>query len=314
MQVIILKENNSHQKRTGDSYMDISVLAEFVSLVETLSFQETAARMNISQSALTKHIHKLEEELDVTLFDRSQRSVKVNDYSNRFYPFARQIVQLYQDSVVSLKELNDADKTSFTVAYNPVVAQYGLVDTIADFAARHPEHNMLTTETYKCAELLKNQKCDFAFVGETESEGSSFSKMIYKSDRLAVVVRDDHPLADRQTVSLEQLEDEKFIVHSSSTGIPHDETRKFMDLCDAHQFKPDIVAESNFTSTMIRYVSMGRGVAVLNRKHIPWDVDNVKVIDFYPAVESCIYLMYPRRITSSCASDFLHYMIDLCNG
>lgn len=44
--------------------MDISVLAEFVSLVETLSFQETAARMNISQSALTKHIHKLEEELD----------------------------------------------------------------------------------------------------------------------------------------------------------------------------------------------------------------------------------------------------------
>lgn len=293
--------------------MDISVLAEFVSLVETCSFQETAARMNISQSALTKHIHKLEEELGVALFDRSQRSVKVNDYSQRFLPFARQIVQLYQDSLVSLKELNDMDKTSFTVAYNPVVAQYGLVDTIADFAARHPEHKMLTTETYQCAELLKSQKCDFAFVGETEAEGSGFSKMIYKSDRLAVVVRDDHPLADRQTVSLEQLEDEKFIIHSSSTGIPHDETRKFMELCDTRHFKPDIVAESNFTSTMIRYVSMGRGVAVLNRKHIPWDVDNVRVIDFYPAVESYIYLMYPRRITSPCASDFLHYMLDLCN-
>lgn len=294
--------------------MDINVLAEFVSLVETCSFQETAARMNISQSALTKHIHKLEEELNITLFDRSQRSVKVNEYSKRFYPYARQMVQIYQDSLVSLKELHDLGKAQFTVAYNPVIAQYGLVDTIADFAGRHPEHNMLTTETYQCVELLKNQKCDFAFVGETESEGSSFSKMIYRSDQLAVVVRDDHPLADRQTVSLEQLENEKFIIHSSSTGIPHDETQKFMDLCAAHRFEPDIVAESKFTSTMIRYVSMGRGIAVLNRRHIPRDVDNVKIIDFYPTVQSYIYLLYPRRLTSPGASDFLHYMLDQCNG
>lgn len=294
--------------------MDISVLAEFVSLVETCSFQETAARMNISQSALTKHIHKLEEELDITLFDRSQRSVKVNEYSKRFYPYARQMVQIYQDSLVSLKELHDLDKAQFTVAYNPVIAQYGLVDTIADFADKYPEHNMLTTETYHCVELLKSQKCDFAFVGETESEGSSFSKMIYRSDQLAIVVRDDHPLADRQTISLEQLENEKFIIHSSSTGIPHDETQKFMDLCAAHSFEPDIVAESKFTSTMIRYVSMGRGIAVLNRRHIPRDVDNVKIIDFYPTVQSYIYLLYPRRLTSPGASDFLHYMLDLCNG
>lgn len=293
--------------------MDISVLAEFVSLVETCSFQETAARMNISQSALTKHIHKLEEELGITLFDRSQRSVRVNGYSKRFYPYARQIVQIHQDSLASMKELHDMGKTQFTVAYNPVVAQYGLVDIIADFAVKHPEHNMLTTENYHSVDLLKNQKCDFAFVGETESEGSNFSKMIYKVDNLAIVVRDDHPLADRQTVSLDQLEDDQFILHSSTMGRPHDETQKFMDLCASHNFEPNIVAESKFTSTMIRYVSMGRGVAVLNRKHIPQDVKNVKIIDFYPTVQSHIYLLYPRRITSPCASDFLHYMIDLCN-
>lgn len=293
--------------------MDISVLTEFVSLVETCSFQETAARMNISQSALTKHIHKLEEELGIILFDRSQRNVKINEYSRRFYPFACQIVQTYQDSLVSLKELQDQDKSRFVVAYNPVVAQYGLVDTFADFIRQYREHDMITKETYHCMDLLKNQKCDFAFVGETESEGSSFSKMIYQSDRLAIVVRDDHPLADRQTVSLEQLKDEKFIIHSSSTGTPHDETQKFMDLCAENNFEPEIVAESKFTSTMIRYVGMGRGVAVLNRKHIPKDVDNVKIIDFYPAVESYIYLLYPRRMTSPCASDFLHFMLDLCN-
>lgn len=54
--------------------MDIGILQEFVSLVETCSFQETAFDMNISQSALTKHIHKLEEELNLSLFDRSSAS------------------------------------------------------------------------------------------------------------------------------------------------------------------------------------------------------------------------------------------------
>lgn len=111
----------------------------------------------------------------------------------------------------------------------------------------------------------------------------------------------------------EELENEKFIIHSSSTGIPHDETQKFMNLCAAHKFEPHIVAESNLTSTMIRYVSIGQGIAILNRRHIPWDVDNVKIIDFYPAVQSYIYLLYPRRLTSVGASDFLHYMLDLCS-
>ena len=66
--------------------MEISILAEFVRLVETCNFQETADQMNISQSALTKHIHKLEEELNVDLFDRSQRSIQLNEYSQRFIP------------------------------------------------------------------------------------------------------------------------------------------------------------------------------------------------------------------------------------
>lgn len=294
--------------------MDISVLAEFVSLVETCSFQETAARMNISQSSLTKHIHKLEDELGVTLFDRSQRSIKLNECSNRFYPYARQIVQLHQDSLASLKELSNTDTTQLTIAYHPLVAQYGLLDTIADFSARHPSYNIRTIESLHCAEQLKNKKIDFAFVDEKESEDNSFSKMVYKTDHLAIVVRDDHPLANRQTISLDQLRDEKFIIHSSSSGILDDETQKFMDLCAAHNFSPKIAVESNFTSTVVRYVSMGKGIAALNRNHVPQDVKNIKIIDFYPTVKSYIYLLYHRRITSPCASDFLHYMLDFCLG
>ena len=66
--------------------MELKLLQEFVSLVETKSFQETSELMNISQSALTKHIHKLEDELGVSLFDRSTRSVELTEYSRAYYP------------------------------------------------------------------------------------------------------------------------------------------------------------------------------------------------------------------------------------
>ena len=175
--------------------MEISVLQEFVSLVETCSFQETAAIMNVSQSALTKHIHKLEEELNLSLFDRSTRNVKLNDFSKDFYPYAKHIIQLHQEALSSLNELKNQNKRQITIVYTPVLGQYGLVETISDFTKKYPEHNLSTIESYQPLSLLSQRKSDFAFVSENDAQDESFNKLIYKTDHLAVVLPDSHPLA-----------------------------------------------------------------------------------------------------------------------
>lgn len=293
--------------------MEISVLQEFVSLVETCSFQETAAIMNVSQSSLTKHIHRMEEELNLSLFDRSTRAVKLNEFSRTLYPYARHMIQLHQEALTALSELTEKGRTHFTIAYSPILGQYGIVDTVSDFSRHYPEHNMHTIEAYHPMSLLKSKKCDFVFLAENEVEDSNFNKMIYKTDHLAVVLPDTHPLADREGVTIEQLYDEKFILHSSNSPTPHDETKKFLELCASKGFEPNIVTESQFSATMVRYVSAGRGVAVLNRLHIPNEAPDVKIVDIYPTVYSYIYLLYPRRFSSSSAADFLHYMIEQIN-
>ena len=295
--------------------MEISILAEFVRLVETCNFQETAEQMNISQSALTKHIHKLEEELNVNMFDRSQRSIQLNEFSQRIYPYAKQILRTYEEATASLQEMKAVDKTSITVSYNPLLGQYGVVDILTGFSLNYPHHTLIPMESYNCMELLTNKKCDFAFVSEAEAEGSTFSKMIYKTDHLAVVMSKDHPLAGNRTVTLSELENESFVLHSSHGNMPHDETHKFLELCERQNFKPHIIAESHFASTMLHYVRNGKGIAVLNRMHIP-DSDiatDMAVVDISPTVRTYLYLLYPRRITSVCAKDFLHYMVECCN-
>lgn len=291
--------------------MEINILEEFVSLVETSSFQETAFNMNISQSALTKHIQKLESELGVSLFDRSARTIKTNEYSKALYPYAKSIIEMSQDALAALEEVSDGEKNHFSVAYAPVLGQYGLVNLITEFAKTHPDSSMHTIETYQPLSLLKSKKCDFAFLGEGEAIDNNFNKMVYKADHLAVILPKDHKYAKRQNVTLEELEDENFILHASVTNIPHEETSKFLELCEEKNFKPNIVAESQFSSTMVRWVNSGRGVAVLNRLHIPTGaLLDCAVVDIYPVVRSYIYLLYRRKVSCAAASEFLHFMIE----
>lgn len=293
--------------------MEISILEEFVSLVETSSFQETAFKMNISQSALTKHIQKLESELGVSLFDRSARMIKTNEYSKTLYPYAKNMIETSQDAIAALQEVSDDRKNQFAVAYAPVLGQYGLIDLITEFSKLYPDKNMQTIETYQPLALLKTKKCDFAFLGEGEggAEEHNFNKMVYKTDHLAVVLPTTHKYANKKNVTLEELADENFILHASVTSIPHEETSKFLELCEKKQFTPNIVAESQFTSTMVRYVYGGRGIAVLNRLHIPTDaLKNCAVVDIYPTVRSYIYLLYRRKFSCPAATEFLHYMIE----
>lgn len=288
--------------------MDIRVLAEFVSLVETRSFQETAALMNVSQSSLSKHIQKLEDELGMVLFIRSQHGVKISEYGSIYYPYAQKILQLQNEALGAMEKLNNQGKNLLSIVFDPLFGQYGLVDIITDFTDNHPNCQIQIFERSYALELVKNQQCDFAFVDESEANDNNFNKLLYKTDHLAIVMRADHPLASKKSVTLEDLMGEKFIIHSAYSDKLPDETKKFQELCAASGFEPNIVADSKMTSTMIHHVRAGRGVAVLHRMRIRHDLTDIRVVDLYPPVNSHIYMLYPKKLSSSCAKEFLRYM------
>ena len=290
--------------------MEIEVLEEFVSLVETCSFQETAARLNLSQSSLSKHIHKLEEELNLSLFERSTRSVSLNEYSKAFYPYAKKIVETKQEASAMLYDLSHRDSGVLNIAYVPIMGQYGLIETLSEFTEKFPDHKMHTIESYQPMALLKSNKCEFAFVSEEDANDQDFNKLIYQTDYLAAVLPEKHPLADSPSVTLEQLKGERFILHSSHTDTPHEETKKFLALCKEQDFEPEIVAESQFTNSVLRYVKSGRGIAILNRLHIPTDVSGISIVNISPSVHSYIYLLYRRKLISPYSRDFLHFIIE----
>ena len=178
--------------------MDIDILREFVSLYETCSFQDTAENLSLSQSALTKHIQKLETELNVSLFDRSTRTVRRNEYGKAFYPYARQMVQLEEKSRHALEEVNARKNNIVRVAFTPACSHYGLIDTLSYFVRRHPDVDLKFNETRQIDVSMEEGRCDFVFATDTETLDERYNRVIYQTDHLAIVFPAGRPSACRQ--------------------------------------------------------------------------------------------------------------------
>ena len=77
----------------------------FITLAECLSFTQTAAVHEVSQTAISQYIASLEERLGVKLFTRSQRSVALTDAGRFYYERVRQILSLYDDTLDKLQAI-----------------------------------------------------------------------------------------------------------------------------------------------------------------------------------------------------------------
>lgn len=289
--------------------MELKLLQEFVSLVETKSFQETSELMNISQSALTKHIHKLEDELGVSLFDRSTRSVELNEYSRAYYPYAKKMTGLYEEADAVISSILSEGENVLRIALTPALAHYGGVEVLSDFVRQHPGYRMEITEQPHVVELLVSQKCDFVFAMENDAMDGRMTRLLYKVDKLVVIFPASHPLAALHKVTIDQISQERFILHRNSSGEMHLETRKFLQLCKEANIKPLVAANISSISTIIKMVSQEQGIAILHQDHIPEDAEGIFWAELTPTVKSHIYALYMggKQMSAACKA-FRQYL------
>ena len=79
--------------------MDIRGLKYFIAAAECLNFTKAARECYITQTAMSLHIAKMEEELGFQLFNRNNRTVELTMAGRDFYQRARLVVQTYEEAV-----------------------------------------------------------------------------------------------------------------------------------------------------------------------------------------------------------------------
>lgn len=281
--------------------MEIEYIKEFVTLAETGNYMEAADILFISQSTLSRHIQSVEEELGAMLFERTTRKVVISDFGKVFLPYAREIVNLQYDYTAAIyNRLNDISET-ITVGSIPVMAQYHITDVLANFQRENKNFklNIIEADSSELTEMLRNGKCDFAFIRAHDDSDNEFTKISFTTDHMAAVFPSTHPLASRNTVSLNELKDEHFLFLNKGT-LMH---TLCINACKAAGFHPNIAFTGYRAENILDLVGKGMGVALLTKKPALFLADsNVSIVDVTPYFTTTISLAYSRNMKSTVAA------------
>lgn len=286
--------------------MDISILHEFVSLADTCNFQETAEDFAMTQSTLSKHIHKLEEELGVKLFDRTTRSVTLNTFGTQYLPYARQICEISDQGLAALDSVKRGKRSRLNVGFMDKHGMYGLVEATSDFGRKHPEIkvNIIERNGDALKDLLLSGKADVIFYGEKVSE-KEFRIAHFTTDRLVAVLSTSHPLANADALSLQDLEGEELIEHKTFL-----EMRLLSEACrDAH-VTLNYVTSIYHASTIMKMIREGIGISIMSRGCAMENADaDLAIVPIVPAITFDINVLSSRNKNMSPAADvFIKYI------
>ena len=202
---------------------DFSDLEAFLAVKETGSFHLAADKLNLSQSAVTRRIKKLEEALDSQLFERTTRAVKPTLAAKRLQARAEAMLDGARETTHAMRDQSATfgyQKSAIvTVGLIPSIAAALLPEALRRFrAAGHTARVRLRDgNANEVAEAVAGGEADFGISSIPMLEPSTTFEVLF-DDRIALAMPPSHPLAARDAVAWCDLADEDLIVPVRGTG------------------------------------------------------------------------------------------------
>ena len=241
--------------------MELRHLRYFVAVAEELHFRRAAERLHVAQPAVSEQVRKLEDELGVRLFDRTQRNVALTDAGAALLPEASRVLR--QAEAARLVARNASDRPGLRVGYVPTALRASIPRTLRRLVATMP--NLQTTmEPGSGPELVDAVRAgdlDVAVVSlPVPTAGVRVTPL--GEQRVVAVFPVSHEHAVKPHVDLEQIAPERIVV------LPRDVDRPFYDAvlatCCAAGVSPTLTEmPDGQVDRMLLAVASGTGMAVL---------------------------------------------------
>lgn len=266
-------------------------LEYFKRLAANGNITKTAKELYISQAALSSMIISLERELGIKLFERSKRSIHLNEAGRTYLEYVKNIFALLDDAQKALLQFDEAKQNEVSVAVGTSLVWLPL---FAEFHKSYPNFTLkqsnMSVENLSAS--LQSGKIDFAIAGTGDIPTEGLVQEYLKDEAIYLCVPASHTLASRTSVMLKDIKDESFI--SLSTGTPW---RSYCNrLFQAAGFSIHQTIECDYTMRAV-LISAGYGVALTS------------------ATAKDVDLLHPNKyILISDARDYIDRKIMLCSN
>ena len=185
-------------------------LEYFRKLAATEHITQTAKELYISQTALSSMIIGLEKELGVQLFERSKRSIHLNEAGRTYLKYVDQVFTAMDNGRAALRDLTDSREREVSIA---VGSSLVWAPFFREFH-KHFKGYALQQYNWSVNELstaLQSMKVDFVIAGDGDIPAEGLDKAWIKDDEIYLCVPKSHRLYEVESVRMEELRDESFI-------------------------------------------------------------------------------------------------------
>lgn len=233
--------------------IDLQHLRYFRKVAQLEHMTKASMELCIAQSALSKTIKSMEENLGVPLFDRRNRRMYLNENGKTLLKYADEIEGYLEElsGKLSANRETENTKTSILIKTDSVL----LPNMFKQYCLAYPEAE-LKIIIYNRSVNQQKIKCDFII--DSMLPGSNMDYAPLFNEKMIIAAPSDHPLVGKR-ISLSQLKGEAFVTMPKNYTFNH----IFYQLCEAEKFEPNVVAESSDSYTIMEWVASRMGLAMI---------------------------------------------------
>ncbi len=194
-------------------------LKVFYTVANRLSFTKAAAELFITQPAISKHIHELEEQYKIKLFDRNGSKIALTNAGKLLLKHAKSVFEIYREIDFDMSTLINEQHGLLRLGASTTISQYIIPPFLARFHQKLQdiEVNLLNGNTEQIENALLNKEIEIGIV-EGQSKNQSIKYTEFLKDELVLVCNSKNSLVNQAQVTLEDLKSMRFLLREQGSG------------------------------------------------------------------------------------------------
>ncbi|APU70589.1 LysR family transcriptional regulator [Companilactobacillus crustorum] len=289
--------------------MDTKKLAVFIDLAETQNYSQSAERLFLSQSTISKYIIALEDEWKVKLFIRAHRQVKLTKTGMALLPKAKEILQQENSLNQLINHQVGLKGRPLVIKVLPSLSQYQAAHIITNFAKNYPEIRLELTETNadKLEHALNHEKADIIFTRIFNTNIPSCNIITNEKDHLVALVPKNSNLAQHDYINYDMLKNESILLMKDTISKSNPASKIFQNMA----LKPKIIYKGQRMNLILDMIDQGVGISIaMNKSFNLTDFNNIKVLPFIPKINSQLAFLKRKDNTSNMVELFWKFALE----
>jgi DNA-binding transcriptional LysR family regulator len=258
---IFMSDRRSRRKKGVPSpALTLTGVSQALLVGEYLSFRRVATVLGIRQSAVSRRVRELEDELGVSLFERHHAGVRITNAGVRFLQEARAALVQLDQAVKTATAAGSGTIGRISIGILSSIGTGYLRDLIQAYHSRHPEVGIQVLESASAdyVSAVRKRQLDVAFIMDT-TDASGCETLPLWTERVFVVLPERHGLCERKEIEWADLREEYLIVRQSEYD------RALWDRLTRRLSGPNRGAMQKLNvgrDTLMHLVAMGLGISL----------------------------------------------------